>query len=1764
MPIEMGVARGVLELDLKNFNTAVASAEKGLKAIERGGKLTESEMRLLGSSAAKTGGVFQQAAAKSQALASQIDSAKQKSQLYKSEIEGLNKIIIQSSDEQKKLTGKIMETSNKYEKAQEVSKEMAAAYRDVKKEQDSLQKTADKYKETLGEESEEYKKAKQAADEHAKSVDEAAQNYEKAQGKSDSYRNNLKQLEEKHGDLSREIDHSKDKVTEFQTGLNNAEADIKELTRELETSENKVRLLGQTFVNAGDRIYSAGEKMSAVGGALTLGVTTPLLAAGTMAAKSAIDFESAFAGVKKTVDASDQELRVLKQGIIDMSLELPAAATEISGVAEAAGQLGIQKDSILDFSKVMIDMGESTNLGAGEAATTLAKFANITGMSQKDFSRLGSVIVDLGNNLATTESEIAAMGLRLAGAGSQVGMSEAQILSLAGALSSVGIEAEAGGSAFSKVLIDMQLAVETGTESMSQLQTLAESNGISWEGLESAVRNGGTELKSVAGQMGLTNKELRSMYDEAVKSAGSLEDFASVAGMSSEDFTKAFKEDAAGALMKFVEGLSTAEERGISAIKVLDDMDITEVRMRDSLLRASGASEVFSQSLEIGSSAWEENNALTKEASQRYETTESKIKIAKNGIVEAARSIGANMLPTIADLAKSAADLTKQFANLPPETQKTIITFAGIAAAAGPVLKVTGGITQGLGKMTGGIGKLLTSAKNVKKPLEGVSDAVGGVAKNAASASGGMGTVKSVLGALIGPTGIAVLAAGALIGIGTACYMAYQEAKKNDLAEHFGNVKLSAEEVEDVAKRLTTTDWTVRLDAYMEAQTKLEEFEQNVEATIAELNKLDWKISVGLELTDAEKQSYISNAEAFVQQTADYISQKGYTVNLAIDAAFEKGSTTGAGLSSFTDSFYSEFQSDFIELGEKYSQLVNDSLANGTFNKNKVKIDQMRAQLQEMIDELNNAELAGKKVQMDMELGGINIKVDKNKKIDAESFKQINEVVDKNLEEIQESVKKSKETVTQQIGVQYEKLIEAGMAEETAQKIKQNAIDTLEADMANQEAEVRLQGITFGMNEITENYSNELDNAVPEMDAVWNRNMQKLASGETKSLWGFQSQVSNELKNNITSLTEEQKSNINDCLQSLGDQPEALADLAQTFMEAGQSVPENITKGLTDIYRMEMLTGNMEHLAEYMALTMSGDEQYLSDVAKQYGGNIPENIANAIYASSGKVYENGQWTIKQAQSGIEESLPEVLAFMQEQGLRPGDTLANSMASQYGLIYDSGKWISAATSDGLASGLPEALNAYSQSGVDIPDRLISSLSGKSSEVQSQAAYLINELRTATEAEKPGILAALQYLGIDSADELSSNLRNKQADVEEAARQLAILIGSATDDEREPLLEKMRSLGVDLSNEQIAALQSKYGDVDVETRKAAQNYINGFDETITANGNSSQTAVAGWTKGIFDSLLEGLDEHSPSVQTQDAAKNYLLGFNNTIDSGRNASNNIIKAWATGMYNTLDRFDLPGKAKRIGSNTGGDFNIGINSQRTAAYTAGRGLSLNAVSGINSVDSGAGWEWGYDLGSGLANGLWAAQWKAASAASSIASTIRSYLHFSRPDVGPLRDYETYMPDFVYGLTDTLKRSRPMLISEVENTSGLIADAMKIQPNFDPQILSDAAASIDRNFMPKGEAILKLQYDNESSRQIEALSRDMAALRCELQALSKDVHNIAVNGINGETITTSVKEAMTDTTINAVVDRRQAGRALYGEIDKNQGHAIAMKKRGV
>ncbi len=449
--------------------------------------------------------------------------------------------------------------------------------------------------------------------------------------------NKLKSLQTQYKNVVLEQGKNSSEAKSLALKIKSLNKDIKENKDNLNAAEKATEQLGDEMNSTKSATSNLSEGFTVMKGVIAnlasdaiKMLSCNLVSAVKSITSSGIEFESAFAGVKKTVDATDEEFKQFELGLRSMSAQMPTTASELSAISEAAGQLGIKNENLLSFTETMANLGVATNMSSDEAATALARLANITGMNQENFNRLGSSIVALGNNFATTESEVTQMALNISAAGSQVGMTEADILGVAAALSSLGLEAQGGGTAISRAIIMMANACETG------------------------------------------NKDLK--Y------------FAKAAEMSTAEFKKCFEEDATGALTKFISGIGNLKDE--SALKFLDDMGISETRLRDALLRATNANELFSDAINTSNEAWNENAALTKEAQQRYETTESKVQILKNTFTE----IGLTLYDKIQEPLKNAVSKLTEFFQKASES-------GVLKDALDKLSKSAGTIIDGIGEM---------------------------------------------------------------------------------------------------------------------------------------------------------------------------------------------------------------------------------------------------------------------------------------------------------------------------------------------------------------------------------------------------------------------------------------------------------------------------------------------------------------------------------------------------------------------------------------------------------------------------------------------------------------------------------------------------------------------------------------------------------------------------------------------------------------------------------------------------------------------------------------------------------------------------------------------------------------------------------------------------------------------------------------------------------------------------------------------------------
>lgn len=853
------------------------------------------------------------------------------------------------------------------------------------------------------------------------------------------------------------------------------------------------------------------------------------------------EFESAFAGVKKTVNATSAELAQMRADLRQMAKEeIPMTAAELSAIAESGGQLGIHNENIIDFTATMANMDVATNLTSDESATEFAQFANIVDMPQDKFDELGSTVVELGNNMATTEADIMSMGMRIAAAGNQVHLSEADIMAYSAALSSVGIEAEAGGTAFSKMLAKLQMAVETGED---------------------------------------------------------LKDYAKVAGMTGSEFKQVFAEDATTAINAFLAGLGDTEKNGKSAIAVLDDMGLTEVRLRDTLLRASNASGMFESALEMASNAWEENTALTKEAEQRYKTLESQTQMTTNKIADLGISVYDDLRPGLTEgisLANEFIDsmagqedvlgdmidsVTKQ---MPTMVRKTKEAGEAVSDFAEPFLAVGGWLVDNPGVITGsivGIGSALAAYK---------------VASGVSALAGALGSLNPVGMAIMGLGGVA----GVLTGIGTAVKKAANDAKRANLDAHFGDIALSMAELQETAAHIVQSK---DLDLIRESVLAMDEVEgiaDSIQDTTEALNKMNWKVSMGMELGAAEQEEYRNQIESYIQETQEYLTQKQYAVNIAVGVLTDDD-LEGNNIVTQINSFYAAKQNELQRLGTDLNKAITDAFNDGLLEIDEVeKITQLQSQMAEIQTTLAAAEYDAnlELMKSDYLAGGA---------LDEDSFMNLQAELGEQTAAASEEYRKAFVTAVSNERV----MLEDGAI---TQEEYDRAVAEFKDNYLAQKGELQAKAADFQNQVIMEQYGDEIGNL--DVDGVVGKVLEDKMEyiSETRDASTGWEVFSN--ANLDYGLNKSTKAALSDLWEVREQEFAQMQETVKQYQEAGEAVPESIRKGMLDSAALGALVGDQEAIYALMGEETRTNPEYqaMLEEFQEQGLYIPEQIAAGI------------------------------------------------------------------------------------------------------------------------------------------------------------------------------------------------------------------------------------------------------------------------------------------------------------------------------------------------------------------------------------------------------------------------------------------------------------------------------------------------------------------------------------------------------------------------
>ncbi len=491
----------------------------------------------------------------------------------------------------------------------------------------------------------------------------------------------------------------------------------------MESSLGKAGARLQAF---GERAAPVGQKVERIGSALTRTVTPALLAVGAASVAAAVEVDDSLTGVRKTVDGTEQQYQGLKRAAVEFSKTNAVSASQILDIQALGAQLGYSIDELQEFGEVVSGLDIATNMSADEAATELAQFANIMGMAHDETRNYGSTIVALGNNFATTEADISSMAMRIAGAAKSIGLTEADVLGLATALSSMGIEAEAGGTAISTIMATID-------------------------------------------------------RDVAMNSA-SIETWAATANMSVEEFKTAWGQDAVAALSAVLVGMDGAVQSGGNMSQMLDELGITSIRQTDTMKRLANNSEFLGRAVSTANRAWGENAALDAEVANRNESLSAQFEMLKNRVFAIAESYGGPLCRGMLDVVNAAEPLieaiasgAKSFSEMSEGEQRTVLACLALSAAAGPMLSIFGkGVQniQAVGRGMQSLAELIQRAKLASQEQTAATKAQEAASKASAAATRAQGTAATATAAGTTAMGTASTVAAGAMGVLRAALVA--------------------------------------------------------------------------------------------------------------------------------------------------------------------------------------------------------------------------------------------------------------------------------------------------------------------------------------------------------------------------------------------------------------------------------------------------------------------------------------------------------------------------------------------------------------------------------------------------------------------------------------------------------------------------------------------------------------------------------------------------------------------------------------------------------------------------------------------------------------------------------------------------------------------------------------------------------------------------------------------------------------------------------
>lgn len=601
------------------------------------------------------------------------------------------------------------------------------------------------------------------------------------------------------------------------------------------------------------------------------------------------------------------------------------------------------------------------------------------------------------------------------------------------------------------------------------------------------------------------------------------------------------------------------------------------------------------------------------------------------------------------------------------------------------VLEIVGLITTGI--LAWNAYKFWVSLDDIQKKMVGITLMITGFALEFEGAKEiGNGTadlwdyIKTALGAALGIAGSLIVfgtgPVGWIIGIAAALSVflvgfsiGYNEKQiREDLEKRFGELALSVTEIKDYAAKLTTSDLSIKLDLYVEEKENLDKLKKQVESTLLTLQGYNFRANIGLAVDQKSYQVAIDN---FVNDATEYLTQKQVVAALSVDILLGD-SAEGSRLSEFASTFYTANQQKLSELGKQLKDTVESGFKDGVWIEDKLKESiKLQKEIQEILDYVSDVEYQAKLTSIKLDASSLDM--------DAESFKGILEQAETTIAEKLESLEGVRLESLKIAQMEYDQNILNGMSEEAAKKIYDTAVKEAQKAFDKGRLELNYGTVEFGLQVLQEKYAVELEKA----SAVWGvttkdafeqafilgvQNPEEIYALPVQDIvMGLQDAYNSNIRN--IDISSAARKNIQELIKQLQPSKQQYQEIADAAIKAGQSVPDEVNKGLSDIAKLEAIAGSMEAQSYLIGEMLSTDTSFIELLAtsKGAGEQVNEETARGLMANLTVVEDAANGTITLINDTIGEKTykitPELVENMTSLGVNLSDGLLAGAQSE---------------------------------------------------------------------------------------------------------------------------------------------------------------------------------------------------------------------------------------------------------------------------------------------------------------------------------------------------------------------------------------------------------------------------------------------------------------------------------------------------------------------